>query len=72
VIPIFTRKNELFFPEKIEIPMKNWISNSNSYVNFSSLNHRFKELLNNFESKKCEFSNSSLNIGCSFVLYLST
>jgi hypothetical protein len=27
-------------------------SNSNSYVNFSSLNHRFKKLLNNFGSKK--------------------
>jgi hypothetical protein len=47
-------------------------SNSNSYVNFSSLNYRFKKLLNGFWSKKCEFSNSSLNIGCNFVLYLST
>jgi hypothetical protein len=27
-------------------------SNSNSYVNFNSLNHRFKKLLNNFGSKK--------------------
>jgi hypothetical protein len=27
-------------------------SNSNSYVNFSSLNHRFKKLLNGFWSKK--------------------
>jgi hypothetical protein len=24
-----------------------------------------------FGVKKCEFSNSSLNIGCNFVLYLS-
>jgi hypothetical protein len=27
-------------------------SNSNSYVNFSSLNYRFKKLLNGFWSKK--------------------
>jgi hypothetical protein len=51
---------------------KSYKGSSNSHINFSSLNHRFKKLLNSSENKKYEFSNSSLNIGCSFILYLST
>jgi hypothetical protein len=56
-------------------------TNSNSYVNFRSLNHKFKKLLNNSWSKKCEFSKSSLcfvsihikkvtNVIINFIVYI--